>query len=129
MALGLLGLLAVVGFVSFEATTPAHRHLQDGVVHAHDHLAAGPHHHRTDPAPAIPSENSSSPEPEENDLYLGQATFPVLDEMNARLLTSCPATTSERYVAASAALPGLEQSASPTSPRGPPEPRLFLTLS
>jgi hypothetical protein len=129
MALGLLGLLVVVGFVSFEAITSSHRHLQDGVVHAHDHLAAGPHHHRGGSVPANPSEDPSSPEPEDDDIYLGQAAFPLLDETNAGLLTSYPATASGRFGAVSAAVPSLNQSASPASPRGPPELRLFLTLS
>jgi hypothetical protein len=72
LAWPLLIAMVGLGLLSVEASRQYHRHSAAGVILAHDHLSAGPHSHRDEPARKDPGK-PGPPGPEDPEVYLGEA--------------------------------------------------------
>jgi hypothetical protein len=127
LLVALLGALGVLGHALHEASHAAHRHLIDGEVVAHDHLDAGPHDH-VEETPASPrDEDGSGDSRDEDQVYLGQITTPMVDESDDGPVVAEPRVWSSASSAeAQEARPSPDRNCPPG--RGPPAP-LFATDS
>lgn len=113
-----LGLWVLLGYLGFEANHHWHRHVLDGIVHAHDHLSAGPHSHKRKESGGDPAD-PKAPDPQGQDGYLGHASVHLsLDSSQGPLLASPLAYHADECPAAPRS--PLEREYSPRSPRGPP---------
>lgn len=85
----LAGVLAILGFLTYQATGPKHRHLIDGLVVAHDHRTIGVHAHSAG-RPTHEDENQPTRPSGENQFFFGEVSLLLLVDFDFGLQLDRP---------------------------------------
>lgn len=92
----LAGVLALLAFLTYQATGPQHRHLIDGAVVAHDHRTIGVHAHTTG-RPAPEEENQPTHPSGEVEFFLGEVSLSLLVDFDFGLQVDRPDAVDRLY--------------------------------
>ena len=92
----LAGVLALLAFLTYQATGPKHRHLIDGAMVAHDHRTIGVHAHSAG-SPAGDDKDQPTRRSGEDEFFLGEISLLLLVDFDFGLQLDRPDAVDRLY--------------------------------